>query len=226
LVRLVIAEVIPGLYPLDGSRISQPHKTRHRCFNGRPMGLFLSQPLKIVCRDMDEIRAFLRTCRYVSDQEQFGQRDHWMGPEEFEVVRKGDCDDFALWTWRQLIDLGYNARYVYGLVGAVGNGHAWVTYEVEGRTYVVEPLAARFGPTFARLAVLRYRPILSVDISDGRVRYFEHAQGELNPPFWVVAPLIAEWLRFRARILGRWARWPFLMLWWWLRRRKVRVNAA
>jgi predicted transglutaminase-like cysteine proteinase len=78
------------------------------------MGSFLSQPLKIVCRDVDEIRAFLRTCRYVSDVEQFGMKDHWMPPEEFERVRRGDCDDFALWTCRQLLSLGYNARFVAG----------------------------------------------------------------------------------------------------------------
>ncbi len=45
------------------------------------MGLFLSQPVKVVCRDIAEIRAFLSTCRYVSDQEQFGVKDHWMAPE-------------------------------------------------------------------------------------------------------------------------------------------------
>ena len=62
------------------------------------MGSFLSQPLNVVCRDIDEIRGFLSTCRYVSDQEQFGVKDHWMAPEEFEKTRRGDCDDFALWT--------------------------------------------------------------------------------------------------------------------------------
>jgi len=69
------------------------------------MGAFFSQPLNVVCRDMNEIRAFLSTCRYVSDPEQFGVRDHWMSPEEFELARKGDCEDFALWTWRQLLAL-------------------------------------------------------------------------------------------------------------------------
>jgi hypothetical protein len=48
------------------------------------MGSFVSQPPKVVCRDLDEIRTFLSTCRYVSDREQFGVRDHWMQPEEFE----------------------------------------------------------------------------------------------------------------------------------------------
>ncbi len=143
-----------------------------------------------------------------------------MGPEEFEVGRKGDCDDFALWTWRQLLGLGYNARFVFGRVGAVGHGHAWVTYEMDGKTFVVEPMMATFGRTFARLAVLQYRPILSVDVCEGRVRYFEHMQGALNPPFHTVAPLVVEWLLYKLRILGLWVRWPFTVL--WLRARRLR----
>jgi predicted transglutaminase-like cysteine proteinase len=72
------------------------------------MGSFLTQPLKAVCHNMNEIRAFLVTCRYVSDREQFGVPDHWAAPEAFEQTRQGDCDDFVLWTWRQLLDLGYS----------------------------------------------------------------------------------------------------------------------
>ena len=98
----MIAEVIPNFYDFEGRRVFQPKKKRYPWFEGRPMGSFLSQPLKVVCRDIDEVRSFLRTCRYASDQEQFGVKDHWMPPEEFERARRGDCDDFALWTWRQL----------------------------------------------------------------------------------------------------------------------------
>lgn len=124
------------------------------------MGDFLSQPLKVACRDIDGIRAFLSTCRYVSDQEQFGVRDHWMLPGEFEQTRQGDCDDFALWACRQLLDLGYRARFVVGSAGRYGVGHAWVSFRVRNRIFIVEPLAARH-PTFPRLETLRYRPAVS-----------------------------------------------------------------
>ncbi len=178
------------------------------------MGSFLSQPLKVVCRNMDEIHAFLCTCRYVSDQEQFGVRDHWMAPEEFEKVRRGDCDDFALWTWRQLIGLGYAARFVVGSAGRYGSGHAWVTFEVRGKTFVVEPLLARVGGRFPRLAILRYKPVISDESCGSHVKFFEHSRRRIEPPFRVVAPLVPEWLLFQLRLLCRWIRWPFLAIWW------------
>jgi len=93
--------------------------------------------LKFVCRDIDEVRAFLSTCRYVSDREQFGVEDHWAAPEQFEQTRRGDCDDFALWTWRQLLGPGYNARFVVGRAGKYRGGHAWVTFELGDKTFLV-----------------------------------------------------------------------------------------
>jgi len=218
----VIAEIVPGLYELGGKYISQPSNKRHPCFKGRPMGLFLSQPVKVVCRDIDGIRAFLSTCRHVSDQEQFGMRDHWMAPEDFEQTRRGDCDDFALWTWRQLLGLGYNARFVVGSAGRYGTGHAWVTFAVGDKTFLVEALLAGAGATFPRLSVLRYRPVVSVEISGTRIRFFEHTRRALDPPFRVVAPLVPEWLLFRLRTLPRLLIRPFVSLAWWLRREYAR----
>jgi hypothetical protein len=48
----------------------------------------------------------------VSDQELLGKLDYWQPPEDFEKRKKGDCEDFALWTWRQLLDMGYGAPLV------------------------------------------------------------------------------------------------------------------
>ena len=208
----MIAEVVPGFYALDGKHISQPSKKRHACFKGRPMGSFLSQPLNVVCRDIDEIRGFLSTCRYVSDQEQFGVKDHWMAPEEFEKTRRGDCDDFALWTWRQLLELGYNARFVVGSAGRYGEGHAWVTFGVGDKTFLVEALLARVSGKFPRLDILRYKPRVSVEVCGTRVKFFEHTRRVLEPPFRVVMPLVPEWLLFRLRTLPRLILWPFFAL--------------
>ena len=127
------------------------------------MGSFLSQPLKISCRNMEEVRAFLSKCRYVSDQEQFGLMDHWMPPEQFEHNRQGDCEDFALWTCRQLLTLGYNVRFVVGYAGRYGECHAWVSFRERGQTFILEPQAAWYR-AIPRLETLRYRPALSVEL--------------------------------------------------------------
>jgi hypothetical protein len=92
----MIAEIIPGTYDVCGKRIPRPRK--QHCFTQRPMGTFFSQPLKIVCRDLDEIRAFLVTCRYVSDRDQFGVLDHYehTAPKrgaEFHVLAP------LVWEW-------------------------------------------------------------------------------------------------------------------------------
>jgi len=187
------------------------------------MGSFISQPLTVVCRDMDDVRAFLSTCRYVSDSEQFGVKDHWMPPEEFEQIRQGDCDDFALWTWRQLLSLGYSARFVVGSAGRYGVGHAWVSFRVHDQVFIVEALAAR-RPTFPRLETLRYRPMVSVEVTETHVKFFEHTKRVLEPPFSAVAPLIPEWLlfwlRYWLRTSLRLLLWPFFAV----RRRFRRKN--
>ena len=211
----MIAKAIPGFYDFDGKRISQPSRKRHPSFKGRPMGSFLCQPLMTTCRDLDEVRAFLSTCRYVSDEEQFGLKDHWAPPVEFERVRQGDCDCFALWTCRQLLALGYEARFVAGRAGRYGEGHAWVAFRAEGEISIVEPVLWRFQ-TLPRLETLRYRPAISVEIAGSQVRFFEHAQREVEPPLWVLAALVPEWLvfwlRVWLRVLLRLSLWPYRAL--------------
>jgi predicted transglutaminase-like cysteine proteinase len=208
----VIAEVLPGCYDFEGRRISQPSKKRHPSFQGRPMGFFLSQPLKHQCRSLDEIRAFLSTCRYVSDQEQFGVLDHWMAPADFEQARRGDCDDFALWTCRQLLGLGYDVRFVVGSSGRYGGGHAWVTFRAQKRQFILEPLLPR-QPKFPRLQTLRYKPAISVEMSGSQVKFYEHDKTRPEPPFRTIAQLIPEWLFWRVRCwlryLWRLVLWPY-----------------
>ena len=199
----VIAEIVPPFYDVEGKRIFRPSKKRHGGCWAIPIGSYFSQPLKLVCRDIDEVRAFLSTCRYVSDREQFGVADYWAAPEQFEQTRKSDCDDFALWTWRQLVALGYDARFVTGAAGRYGGGHAWVTFRVLEKTFVVEPQLARAGRKFPRLDALRYKPLVSVQVAGSHVKYFKHLTPENQLGFRDVAPLIPEWLLFRLRIVPR-----------------------
>src|SRR5690242_6901772 len=75
---------------------------------------YLTGDLTVKCNSLSDIQSFLRKCRYVSDVEQFGDWDYWMHPRHFERVRRGDCEDFALWTWRQLLAIGIDTRFVMG----------------------------------------------------------------------------------------------------------------
>jgi hypothetical protein len=112
----------------------------------------------------------------------FGQRDYWMLPQEFEERKKGDCDDFALWTWRQLLAMGYDARFVVGHSGRYGSGHAWVTYTENGRTLLVESLAAWATPKLPRLSTVRYQPGISVTWDGKRILYYERITNTKSEP--------------------------------------------
>jgi hypothetical protein len=105
--------------------------------------------LSFWCEDLVELREFLRGCKYVSDVEQFGEKDYWQPPDEFEKTKAGDCEDFALWAWRQLVHMNYPARFVVGSASRYGEGHAWVRFAKDGKIYLLEPLARGVPPGMA-----------------------------------------------------------------------------
>ena len=162
------------------------------------MGRYVRQPLGLHCKTMGDIRRFLTSCRYVSNQELFGKRDYWQPPEDFETRRKGDCEDFALWTWRQLLNMGYDARFIGGSAGRYGEGHAWVEYFQDGKCFLLEPLYSRVGNTMPRLLTLRYEPRISVSWDGKTLRYFAHQKPNrrlelqvlawLAPSIWFFGP--------------------------------------
>jgi len=103
----VVAEIVAHAYDCAGHAVFRPSKKRFQWFApNAPMPRYIAQPLSFQCRDLNELRHFLLGCRYMSDEEQFGQLDYWNTPDDFEKRRQGDCDDFSLWTWRQLIGMG------------------------------------------------------------------------------------------------------------------------
>lgn len=94
---------------------------------------------------IDDIVQWLQTCMYVTDAEQFNERDRWQHPRDFEQVQRGDCEDFALWAWRKLAEIGIEAELYVGRVAcgasAVARQHAWVVYRVNDTKYLFEPAA-------------------------------------------------------------------------------------
>ena len=86
----MLAEIIPDLYDYAGKKIFKPTKGKHRIFRPTfPMEMFLRVELKEKCDSFEDIRRFVDKCEYVSDEEQFKQKDYWMPPDEFEKVKKG-----------------------------------------------------------------------------------------------------------------------------------------
>ncbi len=192
----MIAEIIPDAYDFSGKKIGRPTGKRIRVFHPTfPIGRNLSQPLSKRFCNIDELRKFLLTCHYVSDEAQFGKKDYWLPPEEFEKRKKGDCEDFALYTWRQLIEMGIKSRFVVGESGRYGEGHAWVTIEMNGKPFLFEPLACAFKK-LPRLSMVRYKPEISVKFKDGKISYYSHEKLNYNPTALKAMALFKEWLFF------------------------------
>ena len=168
------------------------------------MGRYVSQPLAVECKTMEEIRQFLRGCRAVSDEELFGKQEYWQPPEEFEKRKAGDCEDFSLWTWRQLLAMGLDARVVFGRHGRYGIGHAWVMFFLDDKCFLVEPQARSLGLQLPRLSTLQYEPKFSVAWNGDTLRYYAHKRDPAIHPRWtLIVQLIPEWI-------GIWG-------WFWLR---------
>ena len=186
----MIGEIDPRTYDCEG-RLLPPSWKRPR-----PSDQFLSYlasgDLAVKCASLDEVQAFLRRCRYVSDSEQFGVPGYWLHPRFFERLRRGDCEDFALWTWRQLLAMGLDARFVLGRCGRGDRpNHAWVTFS-DSQTHYLFETTSRRRRKLSRLEILRYKPSHSVSLREGKLVWHDH---EPRSHRWTTPELFATFAR-------------------------------
>lgn len=118
---------------------------------------------------VDDVVAWLSGCRYVPDKTLFQEDDFWQHPRTFERLRAGDCEDFALWGWRKLNELGVPARFFVGKLVDNGrgsaSGHAWVVFRQDGKDMLLEGASTAPESLVQPLDAVRdrYRPHFSVD---------------------------------------------------------------
>jgi hypothetical protein len=123
----------------------------------QPFAEYFERESCVHVRSIDDIVAFLQTCEYVTDSELFHTPDFWQHPSDFEKLRRGDCEDFALWAWRKLAELGIDAEFCVGRVicddhPEIDRQHAWVVYRVNGTEFLFEPAARTPSRMIRRLA--------------------------------------------------------------------------
>ena len=112
----------------------------------QPFAEYFQGESAVAVESLDDIVAWLGTCEYAADLELFQKTDHWQHPGIFEQCRRGDCEDFALWAWRKLAEIGIDAEFYVGCVIdedrlKVERQHAWVIYHVDGSAFLLEPAA-------------------------------------------------------------------------------------
>lgn len=113
----------------------------------RDFGWYFEGESMVRVQNLEDVQEWLDGCEYVSDAHLFHEPDYWQHPRTFEQLRRGDCEDFALWAWRKLLELNYDADFVCGRTSRephsrspeASGRHAWVMYRVGGKTYLFEP---------------------------------------------------------------------------------------
>ena len=129
---------------------------------------------EVEANSVEAVQAWLLRCAYVRDSDLFRQADVWQHPCTFEQIRRGDCEDFALWTWRKLIELGYEAELVAGYSGpdAPAPGcHAWVLYKDAGTPYLFDAVVRDLQHMARPLADVHYHYVPEVAV-DARFRRY------------------------------------------------------
>ena len=135
----------------------------------RPFADYFSGKTSVRVHSIDDIVSWLQSCDYVTDAELFQRRDVWQHPRAFERRRRGDCEDFALWAWRKLAEVGIDAEFCVGRVvccGAeAGRQHAWVVYRIDDEAFLFEPAARERSKMIRPLAEAMddYVPHFAVD---------------------------------------------------------------
>jgi len=188
-------EINPDYYNTLSRSIPAPNtkKKNHGFHPTFPIKRYMTHDLTIECKDINDIQKFLNNCSYMSDEERFGKKDYWQPPEDFEKERQGDCEDFALWSWRQLINLGYKAQFIVGISGK--NGHAWVTFEKDNQLFLMEP-TANSKIKLPQAQLLFYKPDISVEWDGAKFNYFKHDNVERKLPFLKRTFLFAQLVFF------------------------------
>lgn len=144
---------------------------------------YLAGPSGVTVASLEEVEGWLLGCRYESDEALFAEPDFWQHPTTFERLRAGDCEDFALWAWRKLIELDVDADLVVGYClrdGQLGGRHAWVVFRRDGGEFLFEAVARSTGAMVRPLADAKgeYLPEFGVDRTGRRFAFAGYMIGQ------------------------------------------------
>jgi hypothetical protein len=123
---------------------------------------------------LDDILDWLGTCQYETDASLFREADYWQHPHTFEQLRRGDCEDFALWAWRKLVELGIDADLVIGRrvpPGSENSRHAWILFRDGEDEFVFEPIVRDRRTAVRRLTAARSEYIPEFGVARDRSRF-------------------------------------------------------
>ena len=117
---------------------------------------------------VESLFSIARSFRYVPDSP---RDDNWQTAEETDARQSGDCEDKALWLYRELKRNGYeNVQLVVGKYRPSDTAmHAWVFYTDEtGKNIILDPTTQRKPWKAEDFSKNFYRPFFSYnDLTPG-----------------------------------------------------------
>lgn len=149
----------------------------------KPFSWYFEGQSTVMVRDVASICDWLSACQYMHDSELFREPDYWQHPLTFEQLRKGDCEDHALWAWRKMVELGIPAELYVGQWrqdGGRSGFHAWVVFEKDGSTFLLEP-------------VIKDAKRIVKLLDEVRVDYVPHYSVDANFKMCARAGLLVHW---------------------------------
>ena len=128
----------------------------------------------IAVRSLDDVLDWLEGCHYESDPSLFRESDYWQHPHTFERLRRGDCEDFALWAWRKLVELGIDADLVIGRrvpPTSENSRHAWILFREGSDEFVLEPVIRDRSEAVRHVSTVRGAYIPEFGVARDRRRF-------------------------------------------------------
>lgn len=117
--------------------------------------------------------------QYRDDIDTYGRKDHWATPVE-ALTGRGDCEDYAILKYISLLELGVSDQQMRIVVvkdTRRGIGHAVLSVNMDGKTYVLDSL--RRAPVLDS-KLNRYVPYYSVNRQG---QWLNIATRKRNPKF-------------------------------------------
>jgi hypothetical protein len=128
----------------------------------------------IAVRSLDDVLDWLAGCHYESDTSLFRESDYWQHPHTFEQLRRGDCEDFALWAWRKLVELGIDADLVIGRrvpPSSENSRHAWILFRDGDDEFLFEPIIRERTAAVRHVSTVRTAYIPEFGVARDRRRF-------------------------------------------------------
>ena len=120
----------------QGCEVADPARYPMAAWAGLLDGLRDLDPLT----QLSHVNRLMNRSRYIRDIVNWGVRDYWATPREFDAVR-GDCEDYAIAKFYSLLALGYPGEDLRVLVVIDRNlkiGHAVLVAYHAGTAYVLD----------------------------------------------------------------------------------------